>query len=91
MTPLQFAAVYPRFLTNEPQMINGMFYWPSSSQIMERDRRFYLECIRKIASARGGIAINYYEILEREDEARRYWWFSAVTRLDIMRAVRNLV
>lgn len=91
MIPLQFAAVYPRFLTNEPQMTNGEYYWPNSSQMMDRDRRFYLQCIGNIALARGGTAKTYYEVLQREDEVRRYWWFSAVSRLDIMRAVRNIV
>jgi hypothetical protein len=89
MVPLQYAAVYPRFLTNEPQIIRGAVIWPRITPTMDRDRQFYLQCIEDIASHRGGIAQDYYEILAREDEIERYWWLSAVGRLDIMKAMRS--
>lgn len=88
MVPLQFAAAYPRFLTNEPCLVNGKAHWPLHSQTLERDRRFYVECIKKIVLSKGGIAQDYYEMLAREDKVQRYWWLSAVGRVDIMRAIR---
>src|SRR3954469_7282932 len=90
MVPLQFAAVYPRFLTNEPQVTEHEVVWPRNSAIMERDRQFYLQCIREIALSTGGAAQEYYKILAREDETERYWWLSAIGRLDIMRALGSL-
>ena len=86
MIPLQYAAVYPRFLTNEPQISGGEVIWPNETAAMRRDREVYLACIQAIALDMGGIYQDYYNILARSDEVLRYWWLSAVGRMDIMKA-----
>ncbi|KAF2021332.1 hypothetical protein BU24DRAFT_19415 [Aaosphaeria arxii CBS 175.79] len=91
MVPLQFAAEYPRFLTHEPvQICPGFtaFDWERrDTDVMKRDRFYYLDCVREIACLEGGIARDYYELLARPDECRRYWWFRAVCQADIHRAM----
>ena len=87
MVPLQFAAVFPRFLTNEPRIIEDKVHWPRITDMMRRDRKVYLDCIKSIASRRDATANAYFNVLDRADEIDRYWWLSAVNRLDIMRAI----
>ncbi|KAI1770581.1 hypothetical protein F4818DRAFT_446197 [Hypoxylon cercidicola] len=91
MVPLQFSAVYPRFLTNEPRLVGDKFDWSQCaySQTQEDDRSFYLQCIIDMAPAKGEHARVYSEILARADQEERYWWLSAVNRLDIMRALKT--
>jgi hypothetical protein len=91
MVPLQFSAVYPRFLTNEPRLVGDMFDWSQCaySQTQKDDRSFYLQCIIDMAPAKGEYARVYSEILARDDQEERYWWLSAVNRLDIMRALKT--
>lgn len=60
------------------------------SQTQKDDRSFYLQCIVDMAAAKGGeYARVYSEILSRDDEGERYWWLTAVSRLDIMRALKT--
>ena len=56
---------------------------------MKRDRDFYLQCIKDLASGKDVIAQNYYKVLVREDEAERCWWLGAISRLDIMRVIKR--
>jgi hypothetical protein len=39
---------------------------------MREDRTFYLKCIHGRAAREGGIALDYYRVLEREDETSGY-------------------
>lgn len=55
-------------------------------EVLAKDREYYLACIREYAEHIGGIANLYYDALAREGEEDRYWCFTAVGRLDIMRA-----
>lgn len=71
MMPLQFAAVYPRFLTNEPEWKGDHFHWPQNNPQMTGDRLFYLSCIKDLACHRGGISWDYYKVLARTDEIER--------------------
>lgn len=89
--PLQFSAVYPRFLTNEPRLEGGKFDWSQCaySQTQKDDRAFYLQCIIDMAPEKGEYARIYSEILARDDEEERYWWFRAANHLDIMRALKT--
>lgn len=91
MVPLQFSAVYPRFLTDEPRLVGDKFDWSQCaySQRQKDDRSFYLQCIIDMAQAKGEYALVYAEILARDDQEERYWWLSAVNRLDIMRALKT--
>lgn len=91
MIPLQFAAVYPRFLTNEPQERGDTFDWSECSytKVQKEDRTFYLQCIRDMAAERGEYARMYAQILGREDQEERHWWLSAVNRQDMMRALKT--
>ena len=91
MVPLQFSAVYPRFLTNEPRLVGDKFDWSQCaySPTQKDDRAFYLRCIMDMARIKGGYARVYSEILARDDQEERYWWLSAVNRLDIMRALKT--
>ncbi|OBT67922.1 hypothetical protein VE03_02584 [Pseudogymnoascus sp. 23342-1-I1] len=94
MVPLQFAAVYPRFLTYQPSQVcleKGdvvSFDWSVKyTSIMMRDRAFYLNCIKRRAYSEGGIALDFYKALDRPGESRRYWWFRAVHQLDAHKAM----
>jgi hypothetical protein len=91
MIPLQFAPVYPRFLVNEPRLTHDGFDWPefAYSQAQKDDRSFYLQCIIELAPAKGENGRIYSEILARDDQEERYWWFAAVGHLDIMRALQT--
>ncbi len=82
MVPLQFAAVYPRFLTHEPGE-GAQGFSVRNSQQMKQDRAFYLECVRTRATREGGIELDYYRALSRDDEPSRYWWLTAASRIDI--------
>jgi hypothetical protein len=42
-----------------------------------------------MAPVKGEYARVYSEILARGDQEERYWWLSAVNRLDIMRALKT--
>ncbi|KAJ8068033.1 hypothetical protein OCU04_003610 [Sclerotinia nivalis] len=63
MVPLQFAAVYPRFLAYQPHVFSNneaAVGWPiKNTSIMMRDRAFYLDCIRQCACSDGGIALDF--------------------------------
>lgn len=89
MLPLQFAAEYPRFLTYEPvEEHSGVFDWTQRDTVqMKRDRAFYLECVRIRAETEGGIARDYSGVLARTDEVKRYWWYTAASRVDVHRAM----
>jgi hypothetical protein len=94
MVPLQFAAAYPRFLTHEPvQICSGSFrktvfdWQKKNTNMMKRDRQFYLDCVRERACSEGGIAHDYFQLLARSDECRRYWWFKAISEVDIHEAM----
>lgn len=88
LVPLQFSPSYPRFLTNEPRLVRDTYDWSHCvySPVQKEDRSFYLKCIADMAPAKGDHARIYSEILAREDEEERHWWFSAVNRRDMMRA-----
>lgn len=87
--PLQFAAVYPRFLTHEPVKGEGYDWTARNTEQMEQDRAFYLECVKERAFGEEGnsMLMNYYRVLAREDEIARYWWLTAASRIDIHRAM----
>jgi len=90
MVPLQFAAEYPRFLTHEPFETPDGFVWSGHDSIaMCEDRKFYLDCIRERAESEGGICRQYWQILARSDEPRRYWWCAASSRIDVHRAMAS--
>ncbi|KAI0430527.1 hypothetical protein F5Y09DRAFT_226845 [Xylaria sp. FL1042] len=91
MVPLQFSAVYPRFLTSEPRLIEGVFDWSccGHSQAQKADRDFYLQCIIDMAPGKGKQACQYAEILALDNQEDRHWWLSAISRLDIMRALKT--
>ncbi|OAQ98759.1 hypothetical protein LLEC1_05794 [Akanthomyces lecanii] len=91
MIPLQFSALYPKFVTNEPRKIGNTFDW-SQCRYSERqiqDREFFLQCIKEKATTKGHDAQIYAEILGREDQEARHWWLSAVFRVDVMRALKT--
>ncbi|OBT74311.1 hypothetical protein VF21_06877 [Pseudogymnoascus sp. 05NY08] len=97
--PLQFSACFPNFLTHdfesehEPVEVeygsstDGPLVWRSrNTEIMRRDRAFYLECVEGFS--RGDPMLGkYYELLATEDEIRRYWWIVAATKLKVHRAM----
>lgn len=89
MVPLHFSAVYPHFLTKEPRLVGDKFDWSlcTSSQAQKDDRSFFLQCIVDMAPAKGEYARVSSEILAHDDQEERYWWLSAVNRLNIMRAL----
>lgn len=82
MVPLQFAAAYPRFLTHEPGD-GAQGFSVRNTQQMKEDRAFYLECVKTRATRVGGIELDYYRALSRDDEPGRYWWITAASRIDI--------
>ncbi|KAK4189872.1 hypothetical protein QBC35DRAFT_379302 [Podospora australis] len=84
--PLQFAAVYPRFLTHEPRE-GAQGFSARNTQQMKQDRAFYLECVEIRARREGGFELDYHRTLSRNDEPSRYWWFTAASRIDIHRAM----
>ncbi|KAI1419465.1 hypothetical protein F5Y12DRAFT_247103 [Xylaria sp. FL1777] len=88
MLPLQFAAVYPRFLTHEPG-VDGQGFTRRNTKQMKQDRDFYLECVKARAIQDGGIVMDYYRVLSREDEPSRHWWFTAASRIDIHKAMAS--
>jgi len=59
------------------------------SQAQKDDRSFYLQCIIELAPAKGENGRIYSEVLARDDQEERYWWFAAVGHLDIMRALQT--
>ncbi|CAC9892709.1 unnamed protein product, partial [Aureobasidium pullulans] len=82
MVPLQFAATYPRFLTHEPQS-HGTFDWvTTNTDCMQKDRLVFRECVRERAIHEGGFCQVYHDILCRDDEVNRYWWFIAISEAD---------
>ncbi|KAF6839195.1 hypothetical protein CPLU01_01933 [Colletotrichum plurivorum] len=89
LVPLQFAAVFPRFLTHEPAQNHGIDWTARDTKQMEQDRAFYLECIRTKTTREGGIFLDYLRVISRQNEASRYWWFTAASRIDIHRAVAS--
>ncbi|KAI0103701.1 hypothetical protein GGR51DRAFT_524126 [Nemania sp. FL0031] len=91
MVPLQFSAVYPRFLTSEPRQIEGVFDWSccNHSKAQKADRAFFLQCITDMAPRKGEQACRYAEILALDDHEDRQWWLNAVSREDIMRALKT--
>ncbi|KAI1326443.1 hypothetical protein F5Y16DRAFT_374809 [Xylariaceae sp. FL0255] len=91
MVPLQFSAYFPRSLTNEPQVIGGVFDWSkyTYSETQKADRAFYLQCVTHIASKRQGTAQVYADIMARADQEDRQCWLNAVCRVDIMRALAD--
>lgn len=90
MLPLQFAAQYPKFLLREPAELQaGDFEWPPITPQMCQDRTFYLNCVKERAEEEGGIVEQYYRVLSRPEEARRHFWHSAVSRIDIHRAMAS--
>jgi hypothetical protein len=78
--------VYPRFLTHEPGERAQGFPARNTRQ-MKQDRAFYLECVKTRATREGGIELDYYRALSRDDEPSRYWWLAAASRIDIHRAM----
>lgn len=91
MMPLQFAAVFPRFLTHEP-VERGDDAWDLTwrhckNEVMDRDRGFYLDCVKAIAGETEDLVARYCEILCRSDEVNRYWWLRSVFEPKIHRAM----
>jgi len=81
MLPLSLAAAYPTFLTHEPTQEDKSIDWAArDTEIMQKDRAFYLSCIHSIATTRGGLAEEYYQLLAREDEINKYWWYVAASQ-----------
>ncbi|KAB5558337.1 hypothetical protein GE09DRAFT_1237695 [Coniochaeta sp. 2T2.1] len=87
LVPFQFAAVYPRFLTHEPDGGGALGFASRDTKQMREDRTFYLKCILARATREGGIALDYYRVLGREDEPSRYWWFTAASQIGIHKAM----
>ncbi|CAD6441214.1 f32e9f32-1f26-470b-9d15-45451122ce46 [Sclerotinia trifoliorum] len=80
MLPIALAAVYPPFLTHDPALKGQDINWAArDTETMQRDRAFYLGCIRELALAKRGLAEEYYANLARKDEIDKYWWFVAAT------------
>jgi len=75
-------------ITHEPVETERGFYWSRCDSVtMREDRKFYLDCIKERADAEGGICQQYYRVLSRKDEPRRYWWCAAASRIDVHRAM----
>lgn len=89
MVPLQFAAVYPSFLTHEPQSQGGFDWDASNTQAMRKDRLAFQTCVRDRAIREGGMFRTYYDLLCREDEVNRYWWFKAISEADKHKAMES--
>jgi hypothetical protein len=91
MVPLQFSPTYPRFLTKEPFWNGTNFDWSQCmyTKIQEGDRECFLECIKEMAALQGGNACIYAEILAREDQQEKYRWYNAISRIDIMQALKT--
>jgi hypothetical protein len=89
MVPLQFAAVYPNFLTHEPQSQGGFNWDATDSHTMQKDRLTFRMCVRDRAIREGGIYRAYYDLLSREDEVNRYWWFKAISEADKHKAMES--
>lgn len=88
MVPLQFAAAYPRFLTHEPPCKYGPFDWAAKNTVcMQEDRLVFRECIRDRAVLQGGLCQIYHDLLCREDEVNRHWWFTAISEPDKHKAM----
>jgi hypothetical protein len=92
--PFQFAAEYPRFLVHEPSKNDdGSFTWARHDskvvdiEVMRADRAFYLSCVEARARGEGGIVADYYTALARKDEISRFWWWTAVDRFDVHKAM----
>lgn len=91
MVPLQCSPSYPRFLTKEPFWNGTSFDWSQCvyTHTQMLDRHYFLEYIKEMAALRGVDACIYAEILAREDHQERYWWFNAISRLDIMQTLKT--
>ena len=83
MVPLQFAAIYPLLLTHEGSRSNGYWYSPEKdTEVMRKDRLFYLQCVQEQATE-GGMIKEYHQIIASQDEIDRYWWLMAASRTHI--------
>jgi hypothetical protein len=94
MIPLQFAATYPRFLTHEPRSggteTHKTFDWAATdTDCMQEDRLVFRNCIRDRALLEGGLCQVYHDLLGRDDEVDRYWWFKAISEVDKHRAMET--
>ncbi|KAJ8068464.1 hypothetical protein OCU04_004019 [Sclerotinia nivalis] len=88
MLPIPLAAVYPPFLTHDPTQEGQEINWAArDTETMQRDRAFYLGCIRELALAKGGLVEEYYTNLARQDEIDKYWWFVAVSSITMHKAM----
>lgn len=94
MVPLQFAAVYPRFLTHEPlrdgpglENVSSFDWNGKNTHAMKLDRQCYLKCVKERAQIEGGYLKQYYNVLARADEVRRFWWFKAISQADVHQAM----
>ena len=84
MVPLQFAAVYPLFLTHEGNRSNEFWYSPlKDTMVMRRDRAFYLQLVQERAVTGEPTMKTYSQVIARKDEVPRYWWFVAASRTHI--------
>ncbi|EDN93199.1 predicted protein [Sclerotinia sclerotiorum 1980 UF-70] len=80
--------VYPPFLTHDPTLEGQEINWAArDTETMQRDRAFYLGCIRELALAKGGLVEEYYTNLARKDEIDKYWWFVAATSKSMHKAM----
>ncbi|APA15401.1 hypothetical protein sscle_14g101710 [Sclerotinia sclerotiorum 1980 UF-70] len=88
MLLIALAAVYPPFLTHDPTLEGQEINWAArDTETMQRDRAFYLGCIRELALAKGGLVEEYYTNLARKDEIDKYWWFVAATSKSMHKAM----
>ncbi|KAI0190542.1 hypothetical protein F4808DRAFT_444585 [Astrocystis sublimbata] len=91
VVPLQFSTYYPRFLINEPRLDGHIFDWSHCgySDVQKADRAFYMQTITNMAPQMSKQAQQYAEIMTHDNQEDRHWWLSAVSRLDIMRALKT--
>lgn len=92
--PLQFAAVFPRFLDHESyhdqddidvepeysdDAASSLVWRSKNSEAKRRDRRVFLDTVKSLCDTHGHIYHSFYRILSAKEEIRRYWWFMAIS------------
>ena len=57
--------------------------------MMRRDHAYYLQCIHERAIVEGGMVEDYYQVISRQDEIKRYWWVVAGSQIDVHKAMAS--